>query len=382
MKFSILAAAALAAPFTSGYLVAPPGVAAPLSISTCSAWHDVVATDTCASIIATYGITLAQFILYNPIAGSTTSCTLLTGFDFCVQINYGVTTISTSTSTSTSTSSSTTSSSSSVLTTATTLSTSTTVASTTTTTSTGNGISTPTPYQVGITTSCGSFYLVVSGDQCGTIATAAGISLDSFYAWNPAVGSTCASLWAGYYVCINVIGGSTSTSTSTTTTSVTTTSSTNGIATPTPYQSGMTTSCNTFYLVVSGDQCGTIATAKGISLSSFYAWNPAVGSTCASLWADYYVCVNVIGGTTSTTSTTTSVSTTTTTGNGVTTPTPVEPGITTTCSKFHLVVSGDTCAAIATAAGITTTQFYAWNTNVGSTCASLWLGYYVCIGVL
>ncbi|KAH9206636.1 hypothetical protein DL95DRAFT_315232 [Leptodontidium sp. 2 PMI_412] len=348
MKFSILAAAALAAPFTSGYLVAPPGVAAPLSISTCSAWHEVVATDTCASIIATYGITLAQFILYNPIAGSATSCTLLTGFDFCVQINYGVTTIST----------------------------------TTTTTSTGNGISTPTPYQAGITTSCSSFYLVVSGDQCGTIATAAGISLDSFYAWNPAVGSTCASLWAGYYVCINVIGGSTSTSTSTTTTSVTTTSSTNGIATPTPYQSGMTTSCNTFYLVVSGDQCGTIATAKGISLSSFYAWNPAVGSTCASLWADYYVCVNVIGGTTSTTSTTTSVSTTTTTGNGVTTPTPVEPGITTTCSKFHLVVSGDTCAAIATAAGITTTQFYAWNTNVGSTCASLWLGYYVCIGVL
>jgi hypothetical protein len=56
--------------------------------------------------------------------------------------------------------------------------------------------------------------------------------------------------------------------------------------------------------------------------------------------------------------------------------------MTTSCSTFHLVVSGDQCGTIATAAGITTDQFYAWNTNVGSTCASLWLGYYVCIGVL
>jgi hypothetical protein len=64
MRFPILAAAALAVSVASGYLVSPPGVAAPLTISTCSAWHAVVASDTCASVIASYGLTLARFVLY------------------------------------------------------------------------------------------------------------------------------------------------------------------------------------------------------------------------------------------------------------------------------------------------------------------------------
>ena len=64
MKLSPLAAAALAASFASGYLVSPPGVAAPLTISTCSAWHLVVVADTCASVAAAGGLTLAQFVLY------------------------------------------------------------------------------------------------------------------------------------------------------------------------------------------------------------------------------------------------------------------------------------------------------------------------------
>jgi hypothetical protein len=140
---------------------------------------------------------------------------------------------------------------------------------------------------------------------------------------------------------------------------------------------GMVGKCNTFYLVQSGDQCGMIASSHGISLSKFYLWNPAVGSTCATLDAGDYVCVNIVGGTT-----TTAQPTTTSAGNGVATPTPYQAGMTTSCNKFHLVVSGDQCGMIASNAGITLANFYSWNPAVGSTCATLDLGDYVCIGIL
>lgn len=180
---------------------------------------------------------------------------------------------------------------------------------------------------------------------------------------------------------MGILGGSTITSSTLTTTTkaATTTSVGNGIATPTPIQAGMTSNCNTFYIVKSGDECGAIAASKGISLTDFYTWNPAVGNTCSALWLDTYVCVNVIGGKTST-STTRPATTTTSAGNGIATPTPFQTGMYANCKKFHLVVSGDECGLIATAAGITLANFYQWNPTVGA-CTSLWLGYYVCIGI-
>ena len=62
---------------------------------------------------------------------------------------------------------------------------------------------------------------------------------------------------------------------------------------PTPYQTGMAANCNKFHFVVSGDQCGTISTTAGITLANFYLWNPAVGSTCATLYLGNYVCIGV-----------------------------------------------------------------------------------------
>lgn len=66
----------------------------------------------------------------------------------------------------------------------------------------------------------------------------------------------------------------------------------------------------------------------------------------------------------------------------MTTPTPYESGITDDCDEFHLVVSGDTCADIVSDAGITLDDFYSWNPTVGTDCSGLWLGYYVCVGIL
>ena len=134
-------------------------------------------------------------------------------------------------------------------------------------------------------TNCDDFYLVVSGDQCDNIVTEFGISLTQFYTWNPAVGSTCEHLDVGDYVCIDIVGVTATTTTTTTTTSG------NGITTPTPYQTGMATDCDSFYLAVSGDECATVASNARISLADFYAWNPAVGSTCEYLDLGYYVCI-------------------------------------------------------------------------------------------
>ncbi len=133
----------------------------------------------------------------------------------------------------------------------------------------------------------------------------------------------------------------------------------------------MVSNCNSFHLVVTGDQCGNLAATYGISLANFYLWNPAVGSTCASLDVGDYVCVGVIGGTA-----------TTTAGNGVATPTPTQAGMVTNCAYFHLVASGDQCGNIAATYDISLADFYQWNPAVGSTCAALDIGYYVCVNVI
>lgn len=157
------------------------------------------------------------------------------------------------------------------------------------TSSSGNGITTPTPVETPIASNCNRFYLVVSGDSCASIASSHGIAQSDFLVWNPSINAACTNLWVGYYVCVNVIRGSTSTSSK-----LMRTSTRNGVTTPTPTQVGMATNCNTFRLVVSGDQCGTITTNAGITLASFYTWNPGVGLSCQSLWLGYYVCIGIL----------------------------------------------------------------------------------------
>lgn len=282
-------------------------------------------------------------------------CNMIQGLYYCIQVNYiALTTSKTATATSTSTSKSSSSTTTPVVT-------------------------TPTPTQTGIASNCDDFYFVVSGDTCYDIAAAQGISLDDFYAWNPAVGTSCGGLQAGYYVCVGVSSGTTTTTKSTLSTS-TVSQTTTTAAAPSPTQSGLTSNCDDFYLVVSGDGCYDIAADNGISLDDFYDWNPAVGDDCSGLWPNYYVCVG-ISTTAPTTTTTSKATTTTSSGNGITTPTPTQAGMVSNCDTFHLVVSGDGCYDLAASAGITLDEFYSWNPAVGDDCSGLWTGYYVCIGI-
>lgn len=254
----------LASPtLTSSGAIQTPNPRAAGEVANCTEWYLMETFSTCQDVLALYGITLKDFYAFNPSVGSTCS-TMAAGTYYCVSTNadgtaprddgYTVTTTTSSSALSTTT-----------------------------------GVTTPSPVQTGMVSNCNEFYYVVSGDGCWAIANDHGIALDDFYAWNPAVGSDCSGLEAEVYVCVGV----SQTASPTTTTTASSTTSSAAIVTPTPTQSGMVDGCKSFYYVVSGDGCWSIANDHGIELADFYDWNPAVGTDCASLWPDYYVCVGV-----------------------------------------------------------------------------------------
>ncbi|KAL2116055.1 hypothetical protein VTJ04DRAFT_10310 [Mycothermus thermophilus] len=312
-------------------------------ISTCTKFHKVVSGDTCQKIVDKYGtFSLRDFYTWNPAVG--TECSyLMLDYYVCVGIP-GTPTTRPTTSTS----------------------------STITTTSV--------PTQSGITRDCTTFYQVVSGDTCQKIVDKYGtFTLSNFYSWNPAVGSDCSGLQPGVYVCVGVRGTPTTRPTSTL---------------PSPTQTGLVSNCRDFYKVVQGDTCQKIVDKyKTFTLNDFYKWNPAVGTSCTNLQVGVYVCVGIPSTptkpittstarttSTSTRKTSTSTRTTTTTSSA---PSPTQPGIISTCNKYYKVKSGDTCDKIRAAHNnsFTLQQFYSWNSGVGNGCTTLWVGYYVCVGV-
>ncbi|KAK2051453.1 hypothetical protein LY76DRAFT_674973 [Colletotrichum caudatum] len=222
-----------------------------------------------------------------------------------------------------------------------------------------------------------------------TLLSENAIDLVSFRRWNPSITDTCV-LQTGHSYCVEAFfeppvntAGPTTTLTSKTTSSTipstTTTSIGNGVSTPMPTQAQIVQNCNKFYFVQSGESCSSVASANSITLAQFLEWNPSAGNSCAGLWANAYACVGIIGGATTPSRPTT---TTTTTGNGIATPTPTQPNMVGNCDNFYRVVSGDTCAAIASKSRTSLSQFLEWNPSVGSSCSGLWLDAYVCIPVI
>jgi LysM repeat protein len=327
-------------------------------ISNCDKFYLVKTGDGCEAIATTNSITFEQFYSWNPAVGQCAN--LWPTYYVCVGM-IGFTPTSKPT----------------------TASPTTTIKTTPT-----NGIVTPTPTQSPFISNCNRFYQVKSGDGCEPIATANSISLDQFYAWNPAIGQ-CVNLWPTYFVCVGIIGFTPTSSTKISTTirsTSTKTTATNGIATPTPTQSGIVGNCDAFYKVVTNDGCAAIALKYGITTAQFYTWNPSIRNTCANLWPDYYVCVSIVGvnpsfATSIKSTSTVKPSSTSTKANGVATPTPVQTGMIATCKKFYKVVTGDGCWAIADTNKITLDNFYKWNSAVKTDCSALWPGYYVCIGI-
>ncbi|KAL5345197.1 hypothetical protein ACLOAV_009566 [Pseudogymnoascus australis] len=103
-----------------------------------------------------------------------------------------------------------------------------------------------------------------------------------------------------------------------------------------------------------------MATAAGISLAQFLAWNPAVSSDClTNYWLGEAYCVGVAGASTPTT--TASPTTAPTTTTEPTPPAPTMSGSPDNCNKWAVVTDGLSCTDMATQAGLTLTQFLAWN---------------------
>lgn len=252
-----------------------------------------------------------------------------------------------------------------------------------TTTSAGNGVSTRLPTQPSMISNCNKFQNINQGVSCSAVISYEKISLADFVAWNPSVNGDCSGTWAEVNVCVGIIGGATTTPSApstTTTKAATTTTAGDGVTTPTPIQLDMVGNCAKFHYAAQGVSCSQIISYEKISLADFYAWNPSVNADCSGMWAEVNVCVGVIGGTKPTT-TTAKPSTTTSAGNGITTPTPTQPGMVSDCEKFHYVSEGDTCGQIISYEKTNLASFTKWNTGVGSTCSNMWAKTHVCVGV-
>jgi LysM repeat protein len=238
----------------------------------------------------------------------------------------------------------------------------------TTTTTAGNGIATPNPIQPGIPSNCDAFHLIKSGDSCAAIASTYGITTAKLISWNAEIGPNCQSLWVDYYICVSIVGEEPASP------SPTTTAPSNGVPTPDPVQPGIVNNCNAFHKIQSGDTCDKITALYGISRTQLNSWNAEIGSACQFIWVDYYICVGVIG--------TTPRPTTTSVGNGIATPTPIQPGMVNNCDAFYRVQSGDTCDKITAAHGISRAQLSSWNAEIGNACQFIWVDYYICVSIV
>ena len=137
----------------------------------CNKWHVVEEGDTCSSVPAKYGITLKQFLEWNPAVSSDCVDNFWLGQAYCVGVSSST-------------------------------------PPPPTTTSAGPPV--PTPTQPGnAVPACNDYGQAQDGDTCGVFADRHGISLQQLYTWNKLLkedGSGCAtSFWSGYWYCIGVV---------------------------------------------------------------------------------------------------------------------------------------------------------------------------------
>ncbi|KAI2643597.1 carbohydrate-binding module family 50 protein [Xylaria nigripes] len=147
----------------------PPGPTMSGQPADCNKWAVVEDGVTCSDLAAAAGISLDQFLAWNPTVSSDCSTNYWIGNAYCVGV----------------------SSSSST--------------SPTTSPPTATSQGPPGPTMSGEPDNCNKWTVVTDGLTCTELADDAGISLDQFLAWNPAVSSDClTNYWLGEAYCIGV----------------------------------------------------------------------------------------------------------------------------------------------------------------------------------
>lgn len=66
-----------------------------------------------------------------------------------------------------------------------------------------------------------------------------------------------------------------------------------GVATPLPIQTCMTSNCNSSYKVGPGNDYISLATAARTGVAEIEVWNPDVAEYCLHLFEGYYACIGV-----------------------------------------------------------------------------------------
>ena len=245
----------------------PNGFVHPGQPSNCNGWHTVVSGDDCSNVPARYGITFAQFRVWNPAVSADCIQNFWLEAAYCVRVG--------------------------------------TAAPTTTTTTTSPPTATNNPNEAdpipggpvhpGQPEDCNGWHTIVSGDDCSNVPARYGITFTQFLAWNPAVSSDCTqNFWLESAYCVSRGERATTTtappsgitsepgssssswfnSTYSTQHPVTewniTASSSDSSWPPTKTLEGQSELCNEWHLVVPGDTCDRLLRRYGLlTLSDF-----------------------------------------------------------------------------------------------------------------
>ncbi|KAH0531134.1 hypothetical protein TsFJ059_000005, partial [Trichoderma semiorbis] len=340
------------------------------TVANCDLWYDVVSGDTCATIESAFGITLAQFLAWNPAVSSDCSENFWAGYAYCVGVSSHAASATQTTSTER--------------------------------TATAVGASTPAgPTFSDMPCTCNKYYTVVSGDTCPSVETMFGITPDQFFQWNPTLSTNCeTNFWVGASYCVGVSGATSCPSPSVSSSAIPTTA---GPSPASPTFPGIPCQCDLFYEVAPGDTCGDLEEKFDITSADFLEWNPSVDANCTlNFYIGYSYCVGVSGDgacpSTSASSTTNPAAPysyyssglgpssgarpSATSGPGAV-PSPIQSGTPSTCHQYYQANPMDTCASIEHRFShqMTEAEFFEWNPAVGTNCTSLYVNYYYCVSV-
>jgi LysM repeat protein len=215
-------------------------------------------------------------------------------------------------------------------------------------------------------------HTVVTNDTCSQLSDSVGISLQSFFGYNPTINVYCTNLILGQNVCLSPPGGSYNATTIAgsipTQTAIYATST---VVAPGPTAHGTTANCGKYYQVQSGDFCQVVALNQTISLPLFEAINPDIDLKCDNLVPGLWYCVSPLQYWNQTGTPTTPVD--------VPPPTTTPDGSTDDCFQWYVIQPNDNCALIESSFGITFTQLQLWNPDLNSTCGNLLLGEAYCV---
>ncbi|KUM63772.1 hypothetical protein ACN42_g3298 [Penicillium freii] len=322
------AAAATQGGWTNG--ASATGTKDPNAAVGCDYWvNDVQHSDTCDAVVDFFGISLRQFVSWNP-SLKYDYCVLVPKWSYCVSGPAGTASMGGN-------------------------------STGTTSASSFSFAGTAAPTQSGIAKSCTNYHLVQNGDSCNSIQDMyMNFTLSQFYSWNPAISKGCKGLVNGDFVCV-AAKSSVSASASASSTSAF------------PTQTGVVHDCNKWHYVSGKDDCDSIQAEYDLTPAQFYHLNPATGSKCSNLWRKTNVCVGEPGLTPSATITTTGSSSSTSAF-------PTQTGVASDCNKWHYVSGDDDCASIEKQYDLTTAEFYRLNPATGSNCTNLWHKTNVCVG--